>query len=70
MSGRVRIEWTNVPTSGRRKYAAPRMKMIQAQSEPKLRRRGRALVATVPTAPWRAVADRIAHDRSHRSDRR
>jgi hypothetical protein len=34
MSGRVLIEWKNVPSRGRKKYSAPMMKITQAKSFP------------------------------------
>jgi hypothetical protein len=55
MSGRVRVEWMNVPTSGRKKYRTPMMKTSQAKNLPiDGPRRGLATVAAA--AGSRAVA--------------
>ena len=60
MSGRVLIEWKNVPSSGRKKYRKPMMKMIQLKTFPNDgTRRGAAVVVGTEMSgiPTFAVVD-------------
>ena len=78
MSGRVRIEWMNVPMSGTRKYISARIRISQANGFPGPRRSRRAAAAiTVARAAFAFRPGSVAiggasagHSRSHRSARR